>query len=165
MVAKRSNGKIMEIKGLNPGAFEEKQALRNDYFQYMIGNADFSAIYQHNSNVMFANGKYMALSYDFDMSGFVNADYAHDNPPQLGTGNPRERVYRGFCKSPSAMEEIRQEFLGKESGIHALVDQEASKFTSFEVKDMHDYLNQFFEIFKSDSRFKSAIVESCRTDK
>jgi hypothetical protein len=165
MVAKRGGGKIMELKGLSPGAFEEKQALRNDYFQYMIGNADFSAIYQHNSNVMFANGKYIALSYDFDMSGFVNADYAHDNPPQLGTGDPRERVYRGFCKSAAAMEEIRKEFMDKEAKLHALVDQESSNFSEYEVKDMHNYLDQFFEILKSDSRFRSAIVETCRTDK
>jgi hypothetical protein len=73
MVAKRSNGKILETRSLSPEAFEEKQSLRNDYFQFMIGNSDWSAVYQHNSNVMFADGKYIALSYDFDMAGFVNA--------------------------------------------------------------------------------------------
>ena len=165
MVAKRGNGKIMEMKGLNPGAFDEKQALRTDYFQYMIGNADFSSIYQHNSNVMYANGKYVALSYDFDMSGFVNADYAHDNPPQLGTGNPRERVYRGFCKSQPAMEEIRREFLDKEASIHALIDQESSTFSSYDLKDMHNYLDEFFAILKNDNQFKRTIAEGCRTDK
>jgi hypothetical protein len=57
LVAKRSNGKIQETKGLAPGSFDEKQAIRNDYIQYMIGNADWSSLYQHNTNVLYADGK------------------------------------------------------------------------------------------------------------
>jgi hypothetical protein len=161
-VAKRGNGKILETKGINPGAFEEKQSVRNDYFQYMIGNADWSAVYQHNSNVMFAEGKYIALSYDFDMAGFVDAAYAHTNAPQLGTGDPRERVYRGFCRSTTAMEEIRKEYLGKESAVHALIDQEALNFSEYDLKDMHGYLNDFFNILKEDAQFKRYILDGCR---
>jgi hypothetical protein len=163
MVAKRANGKIMKVKGLSPAVFDEKTAIRNDFFQYMIGNADWSAIYQHNSNVMYANSKYFTLSYDFDMSGFVNASYARANAPQLGTGDPRERVYRGYCKTPSAMEEIRKDFLAQEGAIHALIDNESSHFTKYEVDDMHQYLDGFFEILKSDSQFKRLVMETCRT--
>jgi hypothetical protein len=163
MVAKRSDGKVIEKKGTNPAAFDEKQSIRNDFFQYMIGNADWSAVYQHNSNTLFVQGKYIPLSYDFDMSGFVNADYAHENPPQLGTGDPRERVYRGFCKSASAMQEIRKEFLEKESAVHAIVDQHETFFTKSELRDMHNYLDEFFRILKSDSDFKSSILALCRT--
>jgi hypothetical protein len=162
-VAKRGNGKIIEAKGQSPAVFEEKQSLRNDYFQYMIGNSDWSAIYQHNSNVMYADGKYIALSYDFDMAGFVNAGYSHINPPNLGTGDPRERVYRGFCKSKPAMQEIRQEFLGKESAIHLLIDNEAASFGKSDMNDMHDYVDQFFNILKDDGRFETSILGGCRT--
>jgi len=163
-VAKRSQGKIMEVKGLNPAAFEEKQALRNDYFQFMIGNADWSAVYQHNTNVLYADKKYITLSYDFDMSGFVNAPYAHENPPNLGTGDPRVRVYRGFCKSPEAMEEIRQEYLGKQDTLLTIINNETSNFTEFEMKDMLGYIQQFFDILKDDKQFKLAILQGCRTD-
>ncbi|HEY3405540.1 MAG TPA: hypothetical protein VGK59_19290 [Ohtaekwangia sp.] len=164
-VAKRSQGKILELRGLNPDVFEEKQSVRNDFFQYMIGNADWSAVYQHNSNVMYADGKYIALSYDFDMAGFVNAGYSHINAPQLGTGDPRERVYRGFCKSKSAMEEIRKEYLDKEAAIHGLIDKEGSHFNENDLKDMHGYLDQFFRILKSDGQFATNILNGCRTDK
>src|SRR5688572_26920073 len=108
MVAKRGSGKIVETKGMNSASFDKKQSVRNDFFQYMIGNADWSAVFQNNSNTMVVDGKYIPLSYDFDMSGFVNAGYAHQNAPTLGTGDPRERVYRGFCKSTAAMNEIRK---------------------------------------------------------
>jgi hypothetical protein len=163
MVAKRSGGTVIEKKGTNPAAFDEKQSIRNDFFQYMIGNADWSAVFQHNSNTLFVEGKYVPLSYDFDMSGFVNAGYAHENPPQLGTGDPRERVYRGFCKSESAMQEIRKEYLEKVSAVHAIIDQHESFFSKYELRDMHSYLDQFFEILKNDSDFKSSILEVCRT--
>lgn len=163
MVAKRAKGKIMKVKGLSPAVFDEKTSIQNDFFQYMIGNADWSAIYQHNANVMFADGKYITLSYDFDMSGFVNASYAAANPPHLGTGDPRERVYRGYCKTPSAMEEVRKEFLAQEGAIHSLVDKEAPHFTKYEMEDMHNYLNGFFNILKSDSHFKRSILDACRT--
>jgi hypothetical protein len=165
LVAKRSNGKILELKSLSPAAFEEKQALRNDYFQYMIGNADWSALYQHNTNVLYANGAYITLSYDFDMSGFVNAGYASSNPPTLGTGDPKERVYRGFCKSKPAMEEIRKEYLEKELAVHAIIDRESSSFTEFQLKEMHQYIEEFFKILKDAHAFRVHLLEGCRTNK
>ncbi len=163
MVAKRNGGKVVETKGVSPALFDEKQSIRNDFFQYMIGNADWSAVFQHNSNTMYVQGKYIPLSYDFDMSGFVNAGYAQQNAPTLGTGDIRERVYRGFCKSKPAMEEIRKEFLEKEPAINALIDQEASHFSNYELKDMHRYINEFFDILKDDHRFDDNILSQCRT--
>ena len=163
-VAKRASGKIMEVKGLSPGAFEEKQALRNDYFQFMIGNADWSAVYQHNTNVLYADKKYITLCYDFDMSGFVNAFYARENPPKLGTGDIRDRVYRGFCKSPEAMEEIRREYLGHETVLESIIDEQSQYFSEAEMKDMHDYVDQFFRILKDDDRFSASVLKACRTE-
>jgi hypothetical protein len=163
MVARRSEGKIMETKGTSPALFDEKQSVRNDFFQYMIGNADWSAVFQHNSNTMRVRGKYIPLSYDFDMAGFVNAHYAQENPPTLGTGDPRERVYRGFCKTKTAMEEIRKEFLGKKDAVHALIDQESSNFSAYDLNDMHRYIAEFFDILKNDVRFSESILLQCRT--
>ncbi len=163
LVAKRSEGKVVETKGISPAMFDEKQSIRNDFFQYMIGNADWSAIFQHNSNTLFVGGKYVPLSYDFDMSGFVNAGYAQQNAPTLGTGDVRERVYRGFCKSKPAMEEIRKEFLVKESAIAAIINQEASNFSKYELNDMHSYIDGFFDILKKDQWFQESILDQCRT--
>jgi len=164
LVAKRKNGKIYESKNLAPGIFDEKQAIRNDYIQYMIGNADWSSLYQHNTNVLHADGKYITLSYDFDMSGFVDAGYARENPPDLGTGDPRDRVYRGFCKTKEAMEEIRKEFLEKESKVQSLIENESAFFKERDMKDMHSYIEKFFEILKDDRLFRTDILEGCRTE-
>jgi len=163
MVAKRSNGKVVKKKGIHPSAFDEAQSVRNDYFQYMIGNADFSTVYQHNSNTLYVGSKFIPLSYDFDMSGFVDAGYAHTNAPTLGTGDPRDRVYRGFCKSADIMEQVRKEYLTKEKEVHAVIDADASYFKEYEVKTMHDYISGFYDILRSDAQFETAIMEQCRT--
>lgn len=163
MVAKRHQGKIVKMKSTSPAAFDEKQSLRNDYFQFMIGNADWSAVFQHNSNTLYADGKYIPLSYDFDLAGFVNASYAPVNPPQSGTVSPRDRVYRGFCKSKEASEEIRKEFLEKESAVFAVIDNESGNFTKYEFNDMKAYVNDFYEILKNDDKFNASIIGQCRT--
>jgi len=162
LVAQRSGGKVSELKGIGPAAFDERQSIRNDYFQYMIGNADWSAVYQHNSNTLVVDKKFVPLSYDFDMSGFVNADYAQAKPTHLGTGDIRERVYRGFCKSKDAMEEIRKEFLEKEGTLYATFDEHASHFKNYQVNDMKGYLGEFFSILKNNNQFTQAILEGCR---
>lgn len=163
LVAKRTGGIVSEVKGIAPGAFEEKQSVRNDFFQYMIGNADWSAVYQHNSNTLVVDNKLIPLSYDFDMSGFVNAAYAQAKPTELGTGDVRERVYRGFCKSKSVMHEVRTEFLQKEGLLFAIIDQHAAQFKDYDVSDMKEYLGGFFEILKKDYLFEQSIVAQCRT--
>lgn len=163
LVAQRSQGKVIKAKSTSPAAFDEKQSLRNDYFQYMIGNSDWSAVFQHNSNTLSVDGKYIPLSYDFDMSRFVNAPYGQVNGAQAGTGNTADRVYRGFCKSKSAMEEVRKEFLEKESAIIAIIENEAANFNRYELDDMKTYVDGFFEILKKDDRFNSSIVGKCRT--
>ena len=163
LVAQRSQGKVVKSKAVSPAAFDEKQSIRNDYFQYMIGNADWSAVFQHNSNTLYVGGKYVPLSYDFDMSGFVNAGYAQAGTAQGGTGEPRARVYRGFCKSKTAMEEIRKEYLEKESAIITLIENESNNFNKFELNEMKEYINGFFEILKNDDRFGTAILGACRT--
>ncbi|HEU5290427.1 MAG TPA: hypothetical protein VFU05_07295 [Cyclobacteriaceae bacterium] len=163
LVAKRTGGVVTEVKGVGPGAFEEKQSVRNDFFQFMIGNADWSAVYQHNSNTLVVNKKLIPLSYDFDMSGFVNAAYAQAKPTELGTGDVRERVYRGFCKSKPVMQEVREEFLQKESLLYSIIDQHAEHFRDYDMRDMKGYLKSFFDILRKDHSFQQSIVEQCRT--
>jgi hypothetical protein len=163
IVAQRSRGKVIKSTTISPAAFDEKQSVRNDYFQYMIGNADWSAVFQHNSSTLYVGGKYIPLSYDFDLAGFVNAPYAQSSPAQGGSSEPRARVYRGFCKSKTAMEEIRKEFLEKESTIITLIENESNNFSKYELNEMKVYIDGFFEILKSDNKFNASIIAQCRT--
>jgi len=98
------------------------------------------------------------------MSGFVNASYARENAPTLGTGDIRERVYRGFCRPEKIMDSVRREFLVLEPAFLSTIDRYAAQFKEYDVKDMHVYLGEFFEILKDPSRFKAKIVQGCRAE-
>jgi len=163
-VADRTDATVMKNKKIHPLAYDASLTVRHDFFQYMIGNTDWSTTFEHNSNSIFVKpNKFIPLAYDFDMSGFVNAPYARENAPTLGTGNIRERVYRGFCRDEKIMNSVRTEFLALEPTIRSTIDRYASEFSSGDLKDMHDYLHEFFQILKDDKQFKLKILEACRT--
>jgi hypothetical protein len=164
-VAERKGATVMKDKKLRPAAYDALLTARHDFFQYMIGNTDWSTTYEHNNNSIFVKpDKFIPLAYDFDMSGFVNAPYAQANAPTLGTGNIRERVYRGFCRDEKTMETVRQEFLALEPAFNAIIDGYAPEFKQYDVKDMKGYLGEFFQILKDDGDFKSHILQGCRKD-
>jgi len=67
-------------------------------FQYMIANTDWSVQYFQNIKliVMDSTASTIAVPYDFDHAGIVNAPYA--KPAEaLGLYSIRERRYRGYC--------------------------------------------------------------------
>lgn len=72
-------------------------------FQYLIGNTDWSIHALHNIRVFNVRGnKPVAVPYDFDYSGLINAPYA-EPAPELKIPSVRVRYYNGHCRT---MEEI-----------------------------------------------------------
>lgn len=164
LVAARAGGTIRKGIKLHPRVLQNEAAVRHDLFQYMIGNADWSTVNDHNANIIFVEPRtYYPLPYDFDMAGMVNASYARANAPNLGTGDIRERVYRGFCRPEPIMDSIRKEFLGQRAAMEELIRQYSSELGPTHTKDMLDYLDSFFTILESDSLFREKILGTCRT--
>ena len=154
-LAKRNKGKEIKGQTLIPSRFNVKESIRNDLFQYMVANIDWSAVYQHNIRVIQTGSEpLVAVPYDFDMSGFVNAPYAQST---------RERVFRGFCRDEAAMQEIRREYLKLETDFNATIAAHTEYFSSADIRDMKDYLGGFYKIMKNDESFKESIIEKCRT--
>ncbi|MDH4090518.1 MAG: hypothetical protein OEV74_07710 [Cyclobacteriaceae bacterium] len=164
LVAKRWNGKVMENLNLHPKALEDSNALRHDMFQYMVANTDWSTTFLHNAKLIQLNDtkKYIPLTYDFDMSGFVDAPYAVVDA-SLGIGSVRERLYRGFCRSDDVTQAIRSEFIHKEPEIMGAIKAYESSFSPKEYSGIIKYMEDFFETFKSDAGFKKEIIDKCRT--
>jgi hypothetical protein len=61
------------------------------------------------------------------------------------------------------MQKVRKEFLDKEARIHAAIDAESANLSSYDIKDMHTYIGEFYDILKDDGAFRNAIVSQCRT--
>ncbi|WP_210423634.1 hypothetical protein [Croceivirga thetidis] len=140
---------------------------RNAFFQFMIGNTDFSTGYQHNEKLIFVNKTNVPVPYDFDMSGLVNASYSRVSVvgnDELPIEHVSERLYRGFKRDRIVFETVRKEFLDKKEEILATVDSLKPLFeskNSFEKAKL--YLLDYFKILANDHKFNEQIVAVART--
>jgi len=82
---------------MRPEQTETDAFLTMAVFEYMIGNTDWSVQYQ-NIKLLAAdsNAVPIAVPYDFDHAGVVDAPYAKP-AEELLMSSVRERRYRGYC--------------------------------------------------------------------
>lgn len=166
-VAKRAGGKILETK-VHPLEQDAPNCVRHDFFQYMIGNIDFSSTFQHNAELLYVEGKIFPVPYDFDMSGLVNTNYSDQLAPQLKKMNITSvttRKYRGFVHHIDIFNEVRKEYLSKKQSILNSIDEVAPHFKSqHELEEIKDYILSFYKTLENDSRFIENIVTKARTN-
>jgi hypothetical protein len=168
-VAKRNELKTLDIKIIQPTQLESLDGSRLALFQFMIGNADWSALKGpgvrdccHNAKLIGLDpgSEIYAVPYDFDASGLVDAHYAVPNAG-LPIRQVTQRLYRGFCVHNPTLETARQEFLAKEQGIYDFISGE-TRLKSRSVKVANRYLDEFFDILKNDYQFDKYIIQRCR---
>ncbi len=115
-------------------------------FEYMISNGDWSVPNNHNIRLIYDKDKEgtkpYPVPYDFDHSGFVNADYATPNE-LLGTESVKERVYRGFPREMAELQTCFDVFRNKKNSILALINN-FSLLQSRSKKELVDYLEEFY---------------------
>jgi len=166
LVAARHKGKVIENLKVHPKNLQDSSSVRHDMFQFMIANTDWSTTFLHNAKIiqLDESQKFIPLAYDFDMSGFVNAPYAVPDET-LGLSSVRERLYRGFCRSKGAVNQaIRVEYIAKEKDVMDVVKRYETSFEPKEYSSIVKYMNEFYDILKSDAKFKSSIIDKCRKD-
>jgi FtsZ-interacting cell division protein YlmF len=102
------------------------------------------------------------VPYDFDHSGFVNADYA--TPSEIiGTEKVTERVYRGYPRTMEELETVFDIFRKKKENIYSLI----MNFTPLKEKTRKgivDYLDDFYKTINSKSQAKSVFIDNARTN-
>ena len=150
----------------------EISALQPDYlnltsmFQFLISNTDFSPNLGSNNECchnheMFGNDAepLLAIPYDFDLAGFVNAPYAAPDP-ELGIESVRQRLYRGYCVNNSHVEATVARFLEARDALYALVaDREELELT---VRDnIARYMDEFYEIIGDPREVERQITGQC----
>jgi hypothetical protein len=162
LVARRHGGKVVETS-IHPRMLHDSSAVRHDMFQYLIANTDWSTTFLHNAKViqLEESKRYIPLAYDFDMSGVVNAPYSTVNA-ELPITSVRERLFRGFCRPEALFQSIRKEFMDRESAIKEVVKNHAPYFNEKEFNDLNKFIDDFFNTFRSDTRFKAEIINGCR---
>jgi len=160
-VAKRFDAKIL-TKKIPPSIMEDSATVRHDLFQMMIGNTDWSGLYQHNQKAMVIGEKtIIPLAYDFDMTGLVNPPYGQVNSA-VGIEKITDRVFRGFCRNPELVQTIRKEFLAKESKIFETIETNKQYYSEADAKSVNTFIKEFFDILKNDKLFQQKVLEGCR---
>lgn len=166
LVADRHNGKELK-RAVHPLEQDNICSVQNDFFQYMIGNTDFSVAYQHNEKLIFtADKKTMPVPYDFDMSGLVNASYSVVSQVQnetLSITSVTQRLYRGFRRNPSIYGKVREQFLSNKTRFFEIIDSLEPAFDNpKEFSAARDFLAEFFTVLADDSKYKSRILNKAR---
>ena len=161
-VAKRHDIKKFPKRRVSPLTVSDSSAINFALFSYMIGNTDWSMAYQHNTEMFFNGKKLIAVPYDFDHSGLVNAYYAKPNQ-MLKINSVTERVYRGLCRrDPKTFSNIRNLYLAREEEILNTLNKYEGKFNEKEFLRLTQYIKSFYDIIKSDNDFKLKILSKCR---
>jgi hypothetical protein len=162
-LAKRVGGKMTKKIKTSPFLLQDTAAVRMDFFQFMIANTDWSMINQHNIRIVqTALNDKIPVPYDFDMSGFIDAPYSQVSEI-LPISHVRERLYRGLCRDEALMEYVRKDFILREPDIMDAFKSIETQINPRELPVMKKYIGEFFEILKDDRRYKSNILQKCRT--
>lgn len=164
-IAKRFDTKPLKNVSIRSSSFQDTASLRFDLFQLMISNTDWSKSFQHNAKVIYHQPYYIPIPYDFDMSGLVDAPYStvsQVNGEQLPISSVRERYYRGNCRPKELTQFIRKEFIAKKEKYLSIPDDFKSELPDKEIRNMKDYLKDFFDILENDKLFQREVIDRCQ---
>jgi len=148
-------------RNVHPMRLDTLNGIRNAFFQYMIGNADYSVTVGHNYKIIYRDEKFLVIPYDFDLAGLVNADYGKSSDVQnlrfMGD-QPAARVYRDFPRNPALVEQVRQEYLDNKNEILKQLERTKLFFDNEdEYAEAELYIAKFFQVLEDDKKFNRII--------
>jgi len=122
-VARRNGGRVIPLPNQVFKALDQDSLMVMSLVQFMLGNTDYSIVLLHNIRlVQPPAGPFRLITYDFDLSGLVNAPYAI--PARgLGIKTVRDRYYRGPCLSVEQLEPWLARFRRAQDDVMALVEE------------------------------------------
>ncbi|MBO0939912.1 hypothetical protein J2I47_25425 [Fibrella sp. HMF5335] len=127
-------------------------------FEYMIGNTDWSVVYRHNIKMVVdsTRPRPLAIPYDFDHSGLVNARYAKP-AEQLNIETVRDRLYRGPAYPMAVLNQVFARFRALKPAFYALIQQD-KRLSSNYVKETVYYLDGFYKTIDNPEKARAAFL-------
>lgn len=165
MVAKRTNSVVINSMNLTQKNIVPREIDRVALFNYMIGNYDWAVPKQRNIRIIkpaqvdtlqFA----LAVPYDFDFTGLVNADYAIP-PDYVGTKSIRERIFTGICRSREVYMRDLEQFMVKREAFYKVIN-EFPYLNQRTKKDMILYLDGFYDQCAGRKEIFDILLSSCK---
>jgi hypothetical protein len=150
---------------LNPVLLDRDYAIMVEFFQYMIGNTDWSGAEMHNMELLRnAQGRPIAVPFDFDFSGIIDTRYAVPDQ-SLPIRSVRQRLFRGFCpdqlnRQPEDYQAAADFFLSKKDEIYALWRNQEG-LDEDRLKETLEYLDEFYEVIADPGRMQRYMLDQC----
>jgi hypothetical protein len=168
MLAKRTNSTIVKTTSLNQNHIIPEIMDRLAIFNYMVSNWDWSIPGQHNVKVIkplgYNDGALgIAVPYDFDLTGVVNAEYAIP-PPNVPIENIRQRLFWGICRSKEVYMEDLREFSDHKGEIYSVVN-DCPYLGKSSKRDITVFLDGFFDQLEKPRSIDYLIEDFLRTCK
>lgn len=166
-LAKRHDRKEEIIERATIGSIQPDQLNLTSIYEFLIGNTDFSPIASspgdrccHNY-VLFGNtvDPLVAIPYDFDQSGFVDAPYAAPSP-NFRIRSVRTRLYRGRCVNNEHVPASLQKFKDGRDEIYAVIDAQDG-LTSGTRKSIVRYVDKFYDLIDDPRDVEKHIIGKC----
>jgi len=157
----------LEVERTKVASIQPDRLNLTSVFQYLIGNTDFSPIAGppgdeccHNY-VLFGNNvdPIIAIPYDFDQSGFVNAPYAVVNE-NFRIRNVRQRLYRGRCVNNEHIVASLQKFRDSRKAIYALINEQVG-LKPYVREDLVRYVDDFYELINKPKDVERKMFDKC----
>lgn len=163
-MAARNGGRILNGAPVHPEATDREAITRLALFQFMIGNTDWGVSTSHNTDLVFLDpvGPIVAVPYDFDWAGFVDAPYAEPHP-RFDIQSVRERRYQGFCRTPEEFDAALAPFTARREALLDLV-RDFPHLPEKRRADAADYLEGFYDVVDDPGRFGREILGHCLTE-
>lgn len=151
---------LAEGKNVPARAFDPVSRMTNAVAQYMVANPDWSDVAGHNVEILDRGGVALAVPYDFDFSGLVDAPYATP-PPGYRLRSVRERYYRGWCESPFTTAEVLRRF--REARTSAVAPwRSEERLSAGERARAVRFLEEFFDAVETGERAERRFLRDCR---
>jgi hypothetical protein len=166
-LAKRYDLKVLEVERTAVAAIQPDRLNLTSVFEFLIGNTDFSPIAGapddeccHNY-VLFGNevDPILAIPYDFDQSGFVDAPYATP-AEQLRIRDVKQRLYRGRCANNEYLAGSLQRFRENRRDIYALIEEQEG-LSSASQKAVTKYVDEFFKLIDDPKKVERRMIDRC----
>lgn len=160
-MARRNQCREYKLPVPNSNRVDRYQMTLVSFFQYLIGNTDWSL--PNNHNIKFiqlradSNSFPYAVPYDFDYSGLVDAPYAVPHET-WGIEKVTDRIYRGSPSSEEEIEFLVQLFKERKGQIEALVN-DFEPLQKYEKNRMMRFVEDFYEILANKRKVKSLFVD------
>lgn len=161
-MAARLGGKVFPRLHVIDQATDSTQIGLVWMLEYFAGNTDYSVWGLHNIVLVMRPQKPfpLAVPYDFDWSGVVNAPYARPDY-RLGIRSVRDRLYRGFCRPPEALTPVIELFNEKKDAIYDLYRNEEGLDPKMRDEALK-YYDDFYKTINDPGAVKRAFMEDCR---